>query len=412
MTHHVPLSIPALVAALIAGPALAQSGDAHEWGAKDAPEFEPAFANQTRAPIEVSDIALETATLASGLVHPWAIAELPDGQGYLVTERPGRLRHVAEDGTLSDAIAGLPEVENRPAEGMDTAQGGLLDVKLGPDFEDTRHVYLTYAKAVEGGSVTAAARGVLSEDMTELTEVEDIWTQTPPSPARMHYGSRIVFDGEGHAFITTGEHFTDEERQHAQDLGTTYGKVVRVGLDGAIPEDNPFVGQDDAEDSIWSYGHRNIQGAVMHDGQLYVIEHGPKGGDEVNVVEPGANYGWPVVSYGKRYDGGPIGSGEPRQEGMEEPLYYWDPVIAPGDAAIYQGDAFPDWQGDMLVSGLVAEGIVRLELGDDRVEAEERLLTGFGRVRDIEVLSDGSFLFVTDKPDGEIVHVTPGDDGA
>jgi len=330
-----------------------------------------------------------------------------------VTERPGRLRHVAPDGTVSDPLAGVPEVENRAPQGSDSVQAGLLDVKLGPDFAETRHVYITYSKPMEDDrSATAAARGVLSEDLSELRDVEDIWVQTPPSTSRMHYGSRIVFDGEGHAFVTTGEHFTDETRKMAQELDNTYGKVVRINLDGSIPEDNPFVGQDGAEDSIWSYGHRNIQGAVMHDGQLYTIEHGPAGGDEVNTPQPGANYGWPVVSYGKRYDGGMIGSGEPRQTGMEEPLYYWDPVIAPGDAAIYRGEMFPDWQGDMLVAGLVAKGIVRLDLGADRVEAEERLLKGYGRVRDIEVLSDGSLLFATDKQNGELVHVTAGGDDA
>ncbi|SIO06216.1 Glucose/arabinose dehydrogenase, beta-propeller fold [Rhodovulum sp. ES.010] len=406
------LSITALMAALAAAPAAAQSGQTHRWGDKNVPQFEPAFPQQTRAPLEATDVAVANETLAAGLEHPWAVAALPDGQGCLVAERPGRLRHIAPDGTVSDPIAGVPEVENRPAEGMDTAQGGLLDVKLGPDFAETRHVYLTYAKPLADGSATAAARGVLSEDMTELTQVEDIWVQTPPSPARMHYGSRIVFDGDGHAFITTGEHFTNEERQKAQDLETTYGKVVRVNLDGSIPDDNPFVGREGAEDSIWSYGHRNIQGAVMHDGRLYVIEHGPAGGDEVNVVEPGANYGWPVVSYGKRYDGDMIGSGDPRQDGMKEPLYYWDPVIAPGDAVIYEGDAFPDWQGDMLVAGLVSKSVVRVDLDDGRVRAEERVLGGHGRLRDIEVLSDGSLLLLTDKQNGEIVHVTPSDDGA
>jgi glucose/arabinose dehydrogenase len=390
------------LAMCLAAPLAAQ--DTHSWGDKNA-DFEPAFENQTRAELVQSDLSFEYRQIAEGLEHPWAVAELPDGAGLLVTERPGRLVHVTLEGEVSDPISGLPEIFNQSA--GNSTQAGLLDVKLGPDFADDRMVYFTYAKGMDDGmSVTAAGRGVLSEDMTELTEVEDIFVQTPPSPAAMHYGSRIVFDGNGHAFVTTGEHFTDEERQKAQGLDNTYGKVVRINLDGSIPEDNPFVGQDGAEESIWSYGHRNIQGAAMRGDQLFIVEHGPAGGDEINIPQAGLNYGWPVVSYGVRYDGEPIGTGKAQAEGMIEPAYYWDPVIAPGDMVFYEGDMMSEWQGDSLVTGLVAPGVVRLEWDGDRVSAEERLFTDYDRVRDIEELSDGSLVLATDYDDGALIHVT------
>lgn len=393
--------------ALLALPAAAQ--DVHEWGPRNA-GFEPAFDNQTRAELVQSDMEFEFRQIAGGLEHPWGIAELPDGQGLLVTERPGRLVHVSLDGTVSEPISNLPEIFNQSANG--NTQAGLLDVKLGPNFARDRWVYMTYAKPKgEGRSVTAAARGKLSEDMTELTDVQEIFEQTPASPVPMHYGSRIVFDGEGHLFITTGEHFTEKERQKAQDLGTTYGKVVRLNLDGTIPEDNPFVGDAEALDEIWSYGHRNIQGAAMRDGQLYTVEHGPAGGDEINIPQPGANYGWPVVSYGVNYDGSEVGSGKARAEGMEEPAYYWDPVIAPGDMTFYEGEMMAPWQGDPLVAGLVAPGIVRLGWDGERVSEEERLFTRYGRVRDVEVLDDGSLVLATDYADGGLVHVTRKDSG-
>jgi glucose/arabinose dehydrogenase len=389
--------------ALIAGGAAAQQ---HDWGERSAPGFEPAYDLQTRAPLMDSDVALQTETIVSGLVHPWAIAVLPGG-GWLVTERPGRLRHVAPDGALSEPIAGVPKVENRPPAPGESIQAGLLDVKLGPNFAQDRMVYLTYAKPVdEERSATAAARGRLSDDMSTLENVEEIFVQEPPTTHRKHYGSRIVFDGAGHAFVTTGEHSSLETRDFAQQLGTTYGKVARIALDGSIPESNPFVDDEDAIDSIWSYGHRNIQGAVMKDGMLWTIEHGPAGGDELNLTLPKRNYGWPVVSYGRRYDGPMIGTGLPRMAGMEEPLYYWDPVIAPGDLIVYDGAMAPEWRGDLLIASLKPGGLVRLEMQGPLVTGEERLLTDLGRVRDIEAMSDGSLALVTDYEDGALIHVT------
>ena len=390
-----------LAATILAGPAFAQSEPTFTYGERNT-DFIPAFEGQTRAPIQASGYEMQTTVLAGGLEHPWGVAALPDG-GYLVTERAGRLRHVSADGTLSDPISGVPEV-------LAQEQGGLLDVALSPGFAEDRTVFLTYAKPLEGGmSATAAARATLSDDMTALDAVEDVFVQDPPSPNPMHYGSRIVFDDEGHAYVTTGEHFTQEERVYAQDLDKTYGKVVRVGLDGSIPEGNPFAGQDGALGSVWSLGHRNVQGAVVApDGTLWTIEHGPQGGDELNRVEPGANYGWPVISYGRNYDGSPVGSGDAKAEGMEQPVYFWDPVIAPGGMDLHEGEVFAEWNGDLLIGSLYPGGIVRVEIGEEgRVTAEERLMRDAGRVRTVHVLGDGSFVYLTDTADGELIHVTP-----
>jgi glucose/arabinose dehydrogenase len=392
-----------LGAALAAGLAQAQGID---WGPRNVKRFEPAYAAQTRAPAPERAVAPRTETIVDGLEHPWAVAALPSG-GWLVTERPGRLRHVAPDGTLSEPIEGLPAVENRPPPSGAATQAGLLDVKLGPTFGDDRMVYFTYSKRIDDElSATAAARGRLSEDLSRLEDVTDIFVQTPPSPHRMHHGSRIVFDGWGHAFITTGEHSNLATRDFSQQLRTTYGKVARVALDGTTPEGNPFADIENAVDTIWSYGHRNVQGAVIKDGFLLTIEHGPAGGDELNLVLPGRNYGWPLVSYGRRYNGPPVGTGQPRMPGMEEPLYYWNPFIAPGDAAVYEGDMFPDMDGDLLIGALVTGGVTRLEMEGPLVTAEGRMLQGLGRVRDIEVLPDGSFVLATDYANGALIHAT------
>lgn len=359
-------------------------------------DFVPAFEGQTRAPA-LPDTAIQTEQFVWGLQSPWGIAALPDG-AFLVTERPGRMRMIVE-GALSDPIAGLPEVAA-------IRQGGLLDVAVRPDFADTRQVWWTYAKEVDGGYVTAAATGVLSDDGTQMGEVQDIFVQDPPSPTPMHFGSRIVFGDEGLAYITTGEHSTARERVLAQDNSTTYGKVIRVTPMGEVPEGNPFV-DGGGVDTIWSYGHRNIQGAaIAPDGTLWTIEHGPRGGDELNRPEAGLNYGWPVISYGINYSGSDVGEGIAVQEGMEQPVYYWDPVIAPGGMQFYGGDLF-DWQGDLLISGLNPGALVRLRLEDGRVVGEEHLLRDVGRIRDVEVIDDGSVLVLIDAGNGGILRLTP-----
>ena len=380
-------------AALILAPGLACAQV--EQGPKNA-DFEPAFENQTRAPA-LPETPVTVETFATGLSRPWGIAELPDG-GFLVTERPGQLRRIASDGTVGAPISGVPQVDNRD-------QGGLLDVAIAPDFADTGTIFLTYAKRVPDGTVTAAARATLQGDA--LSDVTEIFVQDLPSSVPKHYGSRVVPTDDGMVFITTGEHSSDATRDLAQDNSTTYGKIIRLNADGSVPQDNPFVGQDGV-DSIWSYGHRNVQGAdIGPDGALWTMEHGPRGGDELNRPEAGLNYGWPVISYGIRYDGGPIGSGEAQMDGMEQPVYYWDPVIAPGGIGFYDGD-YADWQGDLLVAGLNPGALVRLKLQDGRVVGEERLLQDVGRVRDIEVLSDGDVLVLIDAENGSVLRVRPG----
>ena len=361
-------------------------------------EFTPAFADQTRGPA-LPATAVTVTPFVTGLENPWGIATLPGG-GWLVTERPGRMRLIGADGTVSKPISGLPDVAA-------IEQGGLLDVAIAPDFATSRMVWWTYAKPMGTDFATAAARGVLSVDGTQLTDVQDMFVQDPPTNVPVHYGSRVVFDGAGHVFITTGEHFTEENRLLAQDLTTTYGKVIRLTETGSVPPDNPYVGVD-GDDQIWSYGHRNMQGAAMApDGVFWTIEHGPQGGDELNHPEPGRNYGWPTVSYGENYDGTPEGSGLSRMEGIEEPIYYWDPVIAPGGMLFYQGDAFPDWQGDLLIGSLNPGALVRLKLADGRVVGEERVITDVGRVRDVEELADGGLLLLIDDTAGGILRVMP-----
>lgn len=401
MPHAMNVAV-ALAAIVAAAPAFAQSGAPVEQGEPNVPEFEPAFEGQTRAPALASDFEVVAEDFAGPLEHPWGIDALPDG-GYLVTERPGRLRVISAEGEISEPIEGLPEV-------LAEEQGGLLDVRVGPNFAEDRMVYWSYAKPLgEGMSATAAARGRLSEDLRQLTDVEDIFVQEPPSPSPMHYGSRIEFDGEGHVYITTGEHFTEEERVLAQDPAASYGKIIRLNLDGSVPEDNPFAGREGALANIYSLGHRNVQGAALDgEGRLWAIEHGPQGGDEVNLIEAGANYGWPEVTYGENYDGSPVGTGNARHTGeFVEPRYYWDPVIAPGGAIFYRGDLFDGWRGDLLISSLNPGALVRLDVEGDRVVGEERVATERGRIRDVIEAPDGSLLVLIDDPEGSVLRLAP-----
>ncbi|MEI2807210.1 MAG: PQQ-dependent sugar dehydrogenase [Albidovulum sp.] len=390
-----PTLLPAAIA-LVAAPAFAGTWDE---GERNAPGLAPAFEGQTRAPQVQTGMDLAVETLAGGLDHPWGIAVLPEG-GYLVTERSGWLNHVGETGEVRE-IAGVPEVHAEK-------QGGLLDVALAEDFATSRTIYLTYAKPMgEGLSATAAARATLAEDMTTLTDLTEIFVQNPSSPSPMHYGSRIVPDGD-QLWITTGEHSAAPARENAQDVTKTWGKVVRLMADGSVPADNPFAGQGGAADQVWTLGHRNIQGAALApDGALWTLEHGPMGGDELNRIERGANYGWPEVSYGLNYDGTPVGTGEAHGEGFAEPVYFWDPVIAPGGFLFYEGAMFPDWQGDILAASLTPGGLVRLELEGGRVAGEERFLYGERRIRDVAVDREGAVLLLVDDAEGAILRLTP-----
>jgi glucose/arabinose dehydrogenase len=349
---------------------------------------------------EKANIRVQTFT--EGLSHPWGLAFLPDGR-LLVTEREGNLYVVSKDGALSQPLGGVPEVDAR-------GQGGLLDVAIDPDFASNRLVYLSYAEPGDGGNSTAVARGVLNEDATALSDVQVIFSQKPKLPSTKHFGSRLVFDNAGHLFITLGERSDEEFRVQAQDLGSHLGKVIRIRPDGSVPEDNPFVGQAGALPEIWSYGHRNSQGATLHPetGVLWMSEHGPKGGDEINVPEAGKNYGWPIVSHGVNYDGTPVGSGEKSGPGFEDPLYQWTPVIAASGMMFYTGEAFPEWRGSLFNGGLVAQALVRLELDGARVTHEERILGDLGqRIRAVKQGPDGALYVITDEDDGQILRVSP-----
>ena len=346
-------------------------------------------------------------TFARGLDQPWGLAFLPDGR-MLVTEKEGNLRIVSADGKLSDPLRGVPKVDQR-------GQGGLLDVALDPNFAQNRLVYLSFSEPGTGTTnSTAVARGTLSADGRALENVQVIFSQKPKVPSRMHYGSRLVFDRQGHLYVTLGERSEERYRTQAQDLNSHLGKVVRINPDGSVPADNPFVSgpfanKPGALPEIWSYGHRNMQGAALNPqtGALGTNELGPRGGDEINRPEPGRNYGWPVISYGKHYSGAEIGEGAVK-EGFEQPLHYWDPSIAPGAIAVYRGDMFPEWDGDYLVAALKYNLLARLERDDSgAVIAEERLFQGdYGRMRDVKVAPDGSILILTDSDNGLLLRVT------
>lgn len=349
--------------------------------------------------------AIQVSTIASGLSHPWAIAFLPGDGGMLVTERPGNLRRIGSDGSVSEPVEGVPEVDAR-------GQGGLLDVALDPQFQENRLVYLSFAEAGEGGNGTAVARGRLNEDLSALEDVEIIFSQQPKVQSRAHFGSRLVFDGEGHLYVTLGERSQAKFRGQAQDLDSHLGKIVRINPDGSVPDDNPFVGQDDTLPEIWAYGVRNVQAAALHPetGLLWEIEHGPRGGDELNIIEPGANYGWPLVTLGVEYSGGTIGEGLETAEGMVDAIYTWTPVIAPSGMMFYGGDAFEEWQGDLFVGGLASTALVRLELDGDSVTHEERLLEPLGlRIRDVAEGPDGAIYVATDEQNGGILRIAPAD---
>jgi glucose/arabinose dehydrogenase len=340
-------------------------------------------------------VAVET--IAKGLEHPWGLAFLPDKR-MLVTERPGRLRLVGPDGKLSEPLTGVPPV-------YAGGQGGLLDVALGPGFDKDRLVYLSFAESGEGRRGTAVARARLSD--TGLENIRVIWRQEPKVGGANHWGSRIVFRPDGSLFVTLGDRAGHSAS--AQKLTTTIGKIVRINPDGSAPKDNPFVGRAGARPEIWSYGHRNIQAAALHPetGQLWTAEHGARGGDELNRPEAGKNYGWPVISYGVHYSGAKIGEGTAK-EGMEQPVYYWDPVIAPSGMAFYTGDLFAGWKGNILIGSLTPGLLVRLIMLDGRVAKEERYLRHLReRIRNVRQAPDGSIYLLTDARDGQIFRVTP-----
>ena len=344
--------------------------------------------------------------VVEGLEFPWAMVFLPD-DSMLVTERSGNLRHVMADGTISEPIAGVPEV-------VFEGQGGLLDVALDPQFQDNRYVYMSFAEAGQepGTNSTAVARGVLSEDMSELSDVEVIFSQQPKLPSTLHFGSRLTFDQDGYLFITTGERSNAEFREQAQDLDSHLGKVIRIMPDGTVPDDNPFVETEGALAEIWSYGHRNMQGADLHPdtGQLWVAEHGPRGGDELNKVVEGGNFGWPLLTEGTEYSGDPINPPSDLPGDLVEAERTWVPSPAPSGLAFYAGEEFPSWQGDAFMGALAGTDLIRIDLDGEEVVGDEFL---FGddfehRIRDVVQGPDGAIYLVTDADAGQILRLSAG----
>jgi glucose/arabinose dehydrogenase len=344
--------------------------------------------------IETKQGPVKVETVAKGLKFPWSLAFLPDGR-MLVTERPGRLRVVDQDGSLSEPVAGVPEVFGQ-------GQGGLLGVTLDPDFQNNNLIYLAYAERGDDGIGTAVARGKFADG--KLDNVEVIFRQKPKVDGGNHFGGRLVFAPDGKLFVTLGERFKFDP---AQDLGSDLGKIVRINPDGSIPDDNPFVGQDGKLPEIWSYGHRNVQGAAIHPetGKLWETEFGPKGGDELNIPEAGKNYGWPVVSWGTHYDGKDIAD-PPTHPEFTDAIYHWNPVISPSGITFYTADAIPGWKGNLLIAGLSSNAIVRLTLDGEKVTDEERLPMGV-RIRDVVQGPDGAVYALTDEGNDKILKLSP-----
>jgi len=339
-------------------------------------------------------------TVAEGLAHPWAIAQLPDRR-FLITERGGRLLLVENQGARPRAIAGVPAVFAR-------GQGGLLDVVLHPDYEQNGWIYLSFSKPIGDGAHTAIVRGRLDGD--RFTDLETIFN--PPADQAdsraIHFGCRLAFDGRGHLFFSIGDRGGPTTPENpAQDLGQIAGKIHRIHDDGRIPADNPFVDTSGAMPSIWAYGSRNAQGLIYDSatGRLWETEHGPRGGDELNLIRKGANYGWPLVTHGINYSGTAI-TDQTSAPGMEDPVVDWTPVIAASGLALYQGDKFPRWRGNLFAGGLAGERVVRLELNGPAVTSQEVLLKDTGRIRDVRSFDDGFLYVVYDKP-GKVVRLVP-----
>ena len=372
-----------------------------ETGPKSVPEFQPAFPGQTRAPAVKTRTAFQVTEVAGGFNKPWAIAFLPDGR-MLVTEKLGRLRIVTAGGQKSEPVSGLPPVDAR-------GQGGLLDVELAPDHRRSGQIYWTYYEPRQGGNGLAVARGTLVDGrQPRVVNVEVVFRMLPTLESTLHAGGRMVWARDGKLFVTLGERSILPGRVQAQRLDSHFGKIVRINPDGSVPRDNPFVGRRGARPEIWSSGHRNILSAALDGrGRLWEIEMGPRGGDELNRPQAGKDYGWPTIGYGEEYSGAPIHK-TTQAPGMEQPVYYWDPVISPSGMTIYSGKLFPEWRGNVFVGGLSGKALVRLVMNGDRVAGEERLLTERGaRIREVVEGPDGALYLLTDAQKGSLLRIAP-----
>lgn len=353
--------------------------------------YKPAFDGQTRIAGVKTETPYSVTTLTSELESPWAVVELPDGR-LAITEKGGTMRIVTKEGAVSEAITGFPEVDHRN-------QGGLLDVAPAPDFETSRLLYFSLAERTSEGSLTAVGKGRLSDDESVIENFTIIYRAIPYFDNSMHFGSRLTFDNAGNIFVTTGERSSLETRYNAQKLETAHGKVLHITPEGQPVDGNPFLNTPGVLPEIYSYGHRNPQGLDIHPttGEIWISEMGPRGGDEINLIKPGKDYGWPTITYGIEYNGNTIGDGITQHEGMEQPVYYWDPVLSPSGMTFYSSNAIPEWENNLFIGGLSSKHIARLVIRDNKVVGEERLLEDQNeRIRDVEEGSDGALYAVTD----------------
>lgn len=389
-----------------------------ETGKPNAEEQKPTFPEQTRACEVKSKTAYEVTVIAKGLNKPWAVEPLPDGS-FLITEKGGQMRIVSKDGKIGEPLQGVLAVgqggttEASKLGGLPPitarGQGGLLDVALSPNFQKDSIIFWSFSEERSDGSGTSVARGKLSQDRTKIEDVKIIFRAVPSYNNGLHFGSRIAFDKDGKLYVTTGDRFDRPNREMVQKLDNHYGKVMRINQDGTIPNDNPFVKTEGAKPEIWSLGHRNLQSAAFDEkGKLWTVEHGARGGDELNLIEKGKNYGWSIVTFGEEYSGQAIPNSQTKREGYVDPVYYWDPVIAPSGMEVYTGKAFPEWKGSIFIGGLVSQRLVRLIMKDNKVVGEEHLLTDRGqRIRDVKQGSDGFLYVVTDESNGELIRISP-----
>ncbi len=353
--------------------------------------YSPAFAGQTRIGSVQTTTPISVTTLSTSLSSPWGITSLPDGR-LLITEKGGTMRIATTTGEISNAITGIPAVNS-------AGQGGLLGVRADPNFSSNRMLYWVFSEAVDGGNVTVVAKGRLADNEASIEAPEVIYRALPAHSSTSHYGGRIVFDPTGNLLISTGERSNIATRPLAQDASTGLGKIIRINTNGQPAAGNPSFTQTDALPELYSMGHRNPQGIAFHPvtGDLWQSEHGPRGGDEINLVQPGQNYGWPTITYGIEYSGQPINGGLTQQDGLEQPEYYWDPVVSPSGITFYTGNRVPEWQNNLFIGALSGQHIVRLVIENNRITGEERLLTGENqRFRDITQGMDGALYAITD----------------
>lgn len=355
-------------------------------------DYQPAFKGQTRSNGVKTKMSFGYSVLTKDLKKPWGITSLPDGR-FLITEKEGVMRIVSKDGIVSEKIRGIPKVNS-------DGQGGLLGLTLDPAFKTNRMIYWSFSENSADGNLTAIAKGRLSDDEKNIENAEVIYRATPAYDGTLHYGGRILFDKTGHLIISTGERSDLETRPQAQQLNSALGKIIRITKEGKAAAGNPFPNKENIRPEIYSFGHRNVQGLALHPitGDLWESEFGPKGGDEINRIQPGKNYGWPIITYGLEYSGAKVGAGITKQEGLEQPVYYWDPVLSPSGMTFYHGSQMPEWDNNLFVCGLNSNHIARLIISNNKVTGEERLLEEEGqRFRDITVGNDGYLYAVTDE---------------